>query len=42
MSWIENSFEEGVIVTSVAWAINWDRSNSIWPITFGPTIGRWA
>ncbi len=35
MSWIENRFEEGLIVTSLDWAINWGRSNSIWPLTFG-------
>ena len=35
MSWIENRFEEGLIVTSLDWAINWARSNSIWPMTFG-------
>ncbi len=35
MSWIENRFEEGLIVTSIDWAINWGRSNSIWPMTFG-------
>src|SRR3972149_6279545 len=35
MSWIENRFEEGVIVTSIDWAINWGRSSSIWPMTFG-------
>jgi len=35
MSWIDNRLEEGVIVTSVDWAINWGRSNSLWPMTFG-------
>ena len=35
MSWIENRFEEGLIVTSVDWAINWSRRNSLWPMTFG-------
>ena len=35
MSWIENRFEEGLIVTSLDWAINWGRSSSIWPMTFG-------
>jgi len=35
MSWIENRFEENLIVTSVDWAINWARKSSIWPMTFG-------
>ena len=35
MSWIENKFEEGLIVTSLDWALNWSRLNSIWPLTFG-------
>ncbi len=35
MSWIENRFEEGMIITSVDWAINWGRKSSIWPMTFG-------
>ena len=35
MSWIENRFEEGLIVTSIDFAINWGRKNSIWPMTFG-------
>ena len=35
MSWIENRFEEGLIVTSVDFAINWARRNSLWPMTFG-------
>ncbi|MBH04865.1 MAG: NADH-quinone oxidoreductase subunit B [Phycisphaeraceae bacterium] len=35
MSWIENRFEEGLIITSVDWAINWARKSSVWPMTFG-------
>jgi NADH-quinone oxidoreductase subunit B len=35
MSWIENRFEEGLIVTSVDFALNWGRKNSLWPMTFG-------
>ena len=35
MSWIENRFEEGVMLTSVDWALNWGRAYSIWPMTFG-------
>lgn len=35
MSWIENRFEEGLIVTSVDTAMNWARKNSLWPMTFG-------
>ena len=35
MSWIENRFEEGMIVTSVDWALNWSKQCSIWPMTFG-------
>lgn len=35
MAWIENRFEEGLIVTSVDTALNWAKKNSIWPMTFG-------
>src|SRR3984957_2301944 len=35
MSWIENRFEEGLIVTSIDFALNWGRKNSLWPMTFG-------
>ena len=35
MSWIENRFEEGLMVTSLDWVINWARRSSLWPMTFG-------
>ena len=35
MPWIENRFEEGLIVTSMDYFINWSRSNSLWPLSFG-------
>jgi len=35
MSWIENRFEEGVILTSVDWALNLARQYSIFPLGFG-------
>lgn len=35
MSWIENRFEENLLVTSVDFALNWARKSSIWPMTFG-------
>ena len=35
MSWIENRFEDGLIVTSVDWVFDWGRRSSIWPMTFG-------
>ena len=35
MSWIENRFEENVIIASVDLALNWCRKSSIWPMTFG-------
>lgn len=35
MSWLENRFEDNVVITSLDWAVNWARSGSIWPMTFG-------
>ena len=35
MTFIENRFEEGLIITSVDWAFNWARQCSLWPVTFG-------
>ncbi|HEB60796.1 MAG TPA: NADH-quinone oxidoreductase subunit B [Phycisphaeraceae bacterium] len=35
MSWIENRFEDNVIMTSLDWAVNMAQRWSIWPMTFG-------
>ena len=35
MAWIQNKLEDGLIVTSVDWALNWSKQNSVWPLTFG-------
>src|SRR5437764_10544763 len=35
MSWIENRFEEGLILTSRDFAMTCGRKNSLWPMTFG-------
>jgi NADH-quinone oxidoreductase subunit B len=35
MNEVQGRFEEGLIVTSLDWALNWAKSNSIWPMTFG-------
>ena len=35
MSWLENRFEDNLIITSLDWAVNWGRAGSIWPMTFG-------
>ena len=35
MSWMENRFEDGLMITSVDWALNWARQCSLWPVTFG-------
>jgi NADH-quinone oxidoreductase subunit B len=35
MGWLHNRFEENLAITSVDWALNWARSSSIWPMTFG-------
>lgn len=35
MSWIENRFEENLIITSLDTVVNWARKSSIWPMTFG-------
>ena len=33
--WVEGRFEEGVIVTTLEQSINWARTGSLWPMTFG-------
>ena len=33
--WVEGRFEEGVIVTTLEQTINWARTGSLWPMTFG-------
>jgi NADH-quinone oxidoreductase subunit B len=35
MGWIEEKFEENVIITSLDLAVNWARQSSLWPMTFG-------
>ncbi len=35
MGWIQNRFEENLVITSLDWALNWAKSNSLWPMTFG-------
>ncbi len=32
---LDGRFEENVIVTSADWLLNWAKSSSIWPMTFG-------
>ena len=35
MGMMENRFEDGFVVTSLDQAIDWARSSSLWPMTFG-------
>jgi NADH-quinone oxidoreductase subunit B len=35
MPLLENRFEDGFVVTSLDQAIDWARSSSLWPMTFG-------
>jgi NADH-quinone oxidoreductase subunit B len=35
MGVLEGKFEDNVMVTSMDWLINWARSSSPWPLTFG-------
>ena len=35
MGWIEEKFEENLIITSLDLAVNWARQSSLWPMTFG-------
>jgi NADH-quinone oxidoreductase subunit B len=35
MPFLQNQFEENVLVTSVDYVFNWARRSSLWPLTFG-------
>jgi len=35
MGVLEGKFEDNVMITSLDWLINWARSSSPWPLTFG-------
>lgn len=35
MSLLEGALSEGVVTTTLEFAINWARKNSLWPMTFG-------
>lgn len=35
MGWLRHRFEENFAITTLDWALNWARSNSVWPLTFG-------
>ncbi len=35
MGVLEGKFEDNVMITSMDWLINWARSSSPWPLTFG-------
>ena len=35
MTWIEERFEENIIITTLEQGLNWARQSSIWPMTFG-------
>ncbi|MGD0015704.1 MAG: NADH-quinone oxidoreductase subunit B, partial [Bryobacteraceae bacterium] len=35
MPYLENRFENNVLVTSVDYVFNWARQSSLWPLTFG-------
>jgi NADH-quinone oxidoreductase subunit B len=35
MSWIEDRFEQNVMISTVDYVFNWARKSAIWPMTFG-------
>jgi NADH-quinone oxidoreductase subunit B len=35
MSFVQNPYEQNVLLTSVDYVFNWARRSSIWPLTFG-------
>ena len=33
--WVQDRFEENVVLTTLEQAVNWARQSSLWPLTFG-------
>ena len=35
MTWIDDRYEENVLITTIEQGMNWAKQSSIWPMTFG-------